>query len=203
MRGAKWLPFLEPSISAIGVTSANGRRIGDSEMSDQWFDLATVRSSCLKSGYIILLCGAMLADSAKAAPRDNLSVVRDLASRVGPIIGSALACSSIAPGRVQLIIDKFQAVIRVASPTDAERADVKRSLDRYIADRRSAVAALAASNANAELSLTDAIAPSAANAATALNQPLCQVTRVPLPVRKSASESSFRFLEATKYLATT
>jgi branched-chain amino acid transport system substrate-binding protein len=150
-----------------------------------------VRSYCPKSLWVIALCGAVLANSARAAPGDNLSVVRDLASRVGPIIGSALACSNIAPPRVQLIIDKFRTVIRGASPSDAERTDIERTLDRYIEDGRSSVATgrtncrlvdqqiadltqylAAGSNANAALSLTDAIAPSAANAATALNQPL-------------------------------
>jgi len=160
-------------------------------MSDQSFAPEMLRSSCLKSGWVILLCAAMLANSAWTAPGDNLSVVRDLASRVGPIIGSALACSNIAPPRVQLIIEKFRTVIRGASRSDSERADLERSLDRYIEDGRSTVATgradcrlvdreiadltqhlAAASNANAGLSLTDAIAPSAASAATALNQPL-------------------------------
>jgi branched-chain amino acid transport system substrate-binding protein len=160
-------------------------------MSDQSFNPVMVRSSCLKSGWVILLCGAMLANGARAAPGDNLTLMRDLASRVGPIIGSALACSNIAPPRVQLIIDKFRTVIRGASPSDAERTDIERTLDRYIEDGRSAVAAgradcrvvdreiddltqhlAAASNANAGMSLTDAIAPSAANATTALNLPL-------------------------------
>jgi branched-chain amino acid transport system substrate-binding protein len=138
-------------------------------MSDQSFNPVMVRSSCLKSGWVIPLCGAMLANTARAAPGDNLNMVRELASRVGPIIGSAPACSSVAPPRVQLIIDKFRTLIRGASPRDAERADVERSLDRYIADGRSAVGPgrtdcrlvdqqiadltqhLAASNANAGL----------------------------------------------------
>ena len=66
-------------------------------------------------------------------------MVRELAARVGPIIGSALACQNITRPRVQVIIDKFQAVIREASPSEAERADVARLLDRYVADGRSAV----------------------------------------------------------------
>jgi ABC-type branched-subunit amino acid transport system substrate-binding protein len=162
-------------------------------MSNQWFDTTVVRSSCLNPRCVIVLCGALLATNASAAPGDNLSVVRDLASRVGPIIGSALACQNISRPRVQVIIDKFQAVIREASPSEAERSDVARLLDRYVADGRGAVTtgktdcrvadrqvadleqslgASPASNANAGPSLADAIAPSAANAATAPTQPL-------------------------------
>src|SRR5215813_9736458 len=105
-------------------------------MSSQWFDKALVRSSCFNLRWAVLF-GAVLANNASAAPGDNLNVVRDLASRVGPIIGSALACQNVARPRVQVIIDKFQAVIREASSNEAERADVARQLDRY----RSAVAA--------------------------------------------------------------
>src|SRR5882762_8435963 len=108
-------------------------------MSNQWFDLTVVRSSCTNPRWVILLGGVLLASGASAAPGDNLSVVRDLSSRVGPIIGSALACQNITRPRVQVIIDKFQAVIREASPSEAERADVARLLDRYVADGRSAV----------------------------------------------------------------
>ena len=71
----------------------------------------------------IILCGTLLANGAGAAPGDNLSLVRDLAGAMGPIIGSALACPNIARPRVQLIIDRFQVVIREASSDEADRAD--------------------------------------------------------------------------------
>jgi branched-chain amino acid transport system substrate-binding protein len=159
-------------------------------MSNQWFNLALVRSSCLNPRWPIVLLGAVLANDVGAAPGDNLSVVRDLASRVGPIIGSALACPNVARPRVQVIIDKFQAVIREASSNEAERTDVARLLDRYVSDGRTAVSSgrtdcRAADRQVADLeqslgaspppspgpSLADAIAP-AANAATAPTQPL-------------------------------
>jgi branched-chain amino acid transport system substrate-binding protein len=168
-------------------------------MSNQRFDLTLVRSSCLNPRWAIILCGTLLASDASAAPGDNMAVVRDLASAVGPIIGSALACPNIARPRVQVIIDKFQAVIREASSNDADRAEITRLLDRYVADGRSAVATRktdcrgadrqvsnleqslsqssgqssgTSSTAPPAPSLTDAIAPSAANAATAPTQPL-------------------------------
>ena len=154
-------------------------------MSNQWFDKALVRSSCFNLRWAVLF-GAVLANNAGAAPGDNLNVVRDLASRVGPIIGSALACQNIARPRVQVIIDKFQAVIREASSNEAERTDVVRQLDRYVSDGRNAVTAgktdcRLADRQVADLeqslgttsgpSLADAIAP-AANAAVAPTQPL-------------------------------
>jgi branched-chain amino acid transport system substrate-binding protein len=76
-------------------------------MSDQGFDLAIVQRSRPELGWVMILCGAILVNGASASPRDNLNVVRDLSSRVGPIIGSALACPNIARPSVQAIIDKF------------------------------------------------------------------------------------------------
>src|ERR1700737_5500110 len=108
-------------------------------MSNQWFDLTLVRSSCSNPRWAIILCGTLLANSASAAPGDNLSVVRDLAGRLGPIIGSALACPNVARPRVQVIIDKFQEVIKEASSNEVDRADLARLLDRSIADGRGAV----------------------------------------------------------------
>jgi ABC-type branched-subunit amino acid transport system substrate-binding protein len=159
-------------------------------MSNQRFHPASARRSFLPVRWAILLLGAMLVNEASAAPGDNLGVVRDLASRVGPIIGSALACQNVARPRVQVIIDKFQAVIREASSNEAERADVARSLDRYVSEGRTAIATgktdcRVADRQVADLeqslgqppppssgpSLADAIAP-AANAATAPTQPL-------------------------------
>ena len=163
-------------------------------MSNQWFDLTLARRLCLNPGSAIILCGTLLANAASAAPQDNMSLVRDLAGAVGPIIGSGLACPNVARPRVQVIIDKFQMVIKEASSDEADRADLSRLLDRYVADGRSAVTSgkmdcriadrqvanleqsLAASSppppAPSRPSLADAIAPSAANAATAPTQML-------------------------------
>ncbi|HYS90950.1 MAG TPA: ABC transporter substrate-binding protein, partial [Bradyrhizobium sp.] len=62
-----------------------------------------------------------------------------LAGRVGPILGSALACQDIARPRIQLIVDKFTAVIAEASTNEAERSDLTQLLDRNVANGRGAV----------------------------------------------------------------
>jgi len=155
------------------------------------------RSWCLHRRWAIILCGTLLANSASAAPGDNLNVVRDLAGRLGPIIGSALACPNIARPRVQVIVDKFQAVIREAI-NESDRADVVRLLDRSVADGRSAVTTGKTDCRIADRQVADleqslgisstvppgpslaaaiapssaAIAPSAANVGTASTQPL-------------------------------
>ena len=166
-------------------------------MSNQWFDLTLARSSCLNPRWAIILCGTLLANSAGAAPGDNLSVVRELTGRLGPIIGSALACPNIARPRVQVIVDKFEAAIRQAI-NEPDRADVARLLDRYVADGRSAVTTGKTDCRIADRQVADleqslgisstvppgpslaaaiapssaAIAPSAANVGTASTQPL-------------------------------
>src|SRR6201995_1869699 len=89
------------------------------------------------AGLAIALSCALLAGSAGAAtPGDNVSVVRDLASRVGPIIGSALACPEISHPRIQVIADKFRAVIREVSTHEAERDDISRLFARSVSDGR-------------------------------------------------------------------
>jgi branched-chain amino acid transport system substrate-binding protein len=87
----------------------------------------------------IVLLGALLAGVTSAAAGDKTDVVRDLAGRVGPIIGSALACRDIARPRIQLIVDKFTAVIAEASTNEAERSDLTQMLDRTVANGRGAV----------------------------------------------------------------
>jgi ABC-type branched-subunit amino acid transport system substrate-binding protein len=79
--------------------------------------------------WIAVLFGAVLASAASAAG-NNTDVVRDLAGRIGPIVGSALACTDIARPRIQTIVDKFAAVIREASSNEAERDDLTRLLNR-------------------------------------------------------------------------
>jgi len=152
-------------------------------MSSQRFDRTLVWRSRL------LLCGTLLAGNlANAAAADDLGVVRDLAGQVGPLIGSALACPSIGPARVQAIIDKFRTAIGEASSNNADRVALARLVDRYIADGRSAVLTGKTTCSvtdrqvfdleqslrtppPARSALADAIAP-AANAATAPTQPL-------------------------------
>jgi branched-chain amino acid transport system substrate-binding protein len=163
-------------------------------MSRHWFDPTVARSSSLGPRQAAIVCGlsgALLAGSASAAPGDNLSVVRDLASRVGPIIGSALGCQNVSESRLQLIIDKFQEVIKGSTTNDADRSDVARLLNRYVADGRTD---LAAGRTNCKIadrqiadleaslkappkpspmpSLVDAITPTPANAAVAPTQAL-------------------------------
>ncbi len=87
---------------------------------------------------IFFLSCALLAGEGAAAS-DKANIVRDLAGRVGPILGSALACQDIARPRIQLIVDKFTAVIAEASTNDAERSDLTQLLDRNVANGRGAV----------------------------------------------------------------
>ena len=106
-------------------------------MLNRWIDLGSSRRF-LRSHWTPVLLGAVLA-SAGPASADDLSVVRELAARVGPIIGSAQACPNLARSRSQFIIDKFQAAIREASNTDADRGDIARLFDRYMVDGRTMV----------------------------------------------------------------
>src|SRR6266550_4584035 len=133
------------------------------------------------------LFSALLAGTAGAAAGDKTDVVRDLAGRVGPIVGSALACRDIARPRIQAIVDKFTAVIVEASSNEAERSDLTQSFDRSVADGRGAVTTGGTDCRSADGQLTDlerslagpgpgpsvaAIAPSSATAATSPTAPV-------------------------------
>ena len=85
------------------------------------------------------LLSAFFITTAKAAPGDKIELVRDLAGRVGPVIGSALACPDITRPRIQSVIEKFAAVIRDAASNEAQRSDLAQLFDRSVADGRNAV----------------------------------------------------------------
>jgi branched-chain amino acid transport system substrate-binding protein len=121
-------------------------------MPDQGPHTTLVRVA-MTSRWIALLTGVLLAGAASAA--GNRDVVRDLAGRVGPVVGSALACTDIARPRIQTIVDKFAAVIREASSNEAERDDLTQLLNRSVADGRGAVAAGKIDCRTAERQLAD------------------------------------------------
>jgi len=157
----------------------------------EWFNATSSRIPCPKSWRTPALYGALLAGSISTASADDLSVVRDLASRLGPIIGSAQACQTIARPRVQTIVDNFQSVIREAANGEPGRGEISQLFERYVADGRALIATGrtdcraaereladlersvgAAAAASPAPSFTNAIAPYSANAATMPNQPL-------------------------------
>jgi branched-chain amino acid transport system substrate-binding protein len=129
-----------------------------------------------------LLIAGLLATPAGAVGT-NADVVRGLAARVGPIVGSASACQAIDQGRVQAIVDKFREVIREASGGGSDRDDLTRVFNGYVADGRSRVGAGQTDCATAGRQLVDlerslgqaappqttaaVLAPSTAAAATA------------------------------------
>ena len=98
-----------------------------------------LQNFAMTARWMMVVFGVLLAGAAGATAGNNTDVVRDLAGRVGPIVGSALACRDIARPRIQIIVDKFTAVITEASSNEAERSDLMQLLDRTVADGRSTV----------------------------------------------------------------
>src|SRR4051794_27041149 len=134
--------------------------------------------------WIVFAFAVSFAGAASAAPGDNMDIVRDLAGRVGPIVGSALACRDIARPRIQVIVDKFSAVIKEASSNDADRDELTKLLDRSVADGRGAVTTGKIDCRQADRQLADLersiagpnlsafIGPSSAAAATSATPPI-------------------------------
>ena len=132
---------------------------------------------------IFFLSCALLAGEGAAAS-DKANIVRDLAGRVGPILGSALACQDIARPRIQLIVDKFTAVIAEASTNDTERSDLTQLLDRNVANGRGAVTSGQTDCRQADRQLADLERSIAAPALPAVIAP-------PAPAAAPSAASSF------------
>jgi branched-chain amino acid transport system substrate-binding protein len=135
----------------------------------------------MKFRWSAFLIASLMATPAVAAGT-NADVVRGLAARVGPIVGSASACQAIDQGRVQAIVDKFREVIREASVGGSDRDELTRVFNGYVADGRNRVGAAQTDCTTAGRQLVDLerslgqaaptqtsnlLAPSAALAATA------------------------------------
>ena len=116
------------------------------------------------------LLSAFFITAAEAAPGDRIELVRDLAGRVGPVIGSGLACPDIARPRIQSVIEKFAAVIRDAASNEAQRSDLAQLFDRSVADGRGMVMSGRMDCGQADRRLADleqSLAPSAPGPAAA------------------------------------
>jgi len=154
----------------------------------------------------VFFVAALFASEASAAG-GSTDVVRDLATRVGPILGSAQACRDIDRSRIQVIVDKFQTVIREASPQEADRTDLQRTFDRNIADGRNIVSFGKVDCKTAERQFTDlerslgigstslsgVIGPSSAAAATAPTAPLPPAATAPTSTARGVTDNEIKF----------
>lgn len=146
--------------------------------------------------WIIFVFAALFAGVAGATPGDKVNVVRDLANRVGPVVGAALACRDIARPRVQVIVDKFAAVIKDAAPGDAERANLTQQLDRAVADGRRAVSAGQIDCGSAERRLADlerSIAAPAVSGAPSPTPAIAAATAAGAPMVRGITDKEIRF----------
>ena len=181
-------------------------------MPDHGSNMPLVAESAMTPRWMAILFGVLLTSAASAAPGDKTDVVRDLAGRVGPIVGSALACQDIARPRIKVIVDKFTAVIKEASSNEAERDDLTQLLDRSVAEGRGAVTTgkidcRLAERQLAELersiagpALSGAIAPSSAVAAATPTPPAVSSTTRGISDREIRFGISAPFSGAAKEL---
>ena len=173
-------------------------------MCDHGAGMSADRNLRRRARWAIALGGFLLASPAAiAAPGDNINVVRDLAGRVGPILGAALACPDIAQSRIQMVADKFRAVIRDVSNNEGERSDIAQQFDRHVIDGRGAISSGRTDCKSVDRQLADlersisgpslaaVIAPSAANAAPApmasIMPPAAAAAPPPAPAQQTAA----------------
>jgi len=133
-------PGQEPALPANGALRSKRQQDGVRNLS-----LTAARRLCVMRSRIVFLVGALLASPASAASNRidvvRCDVVRDLAGRVGPIVGAASSCRDIACARLRRVVDKFQTVIRDASDREIDRDYLAAAFDRRISDGTAALTA--------------------------------------------------------------
>jgi ABC-type branched-subunit amino acid transport system substrate-binding protein len=82
-----------------------------------------------------------LSFSIVAQPDEKMDVSRDLAARVGQILGSAGACREIAPARIRSMSDKLQSVFNFATGNVNDLNALKQIYEKNLGDGQRAVAA--------------------------------------------------------------
>src|SRR5690349_14784426 len=113
---------------------------GATTVSDHAIGVRAARNKPRHARWAIAFCGLLWAGAAaNGAPSENVGAVRDLAGRVGPILGAALVCQDIAQSRIQTVADKFRAVIRDVSNNEAERMELAQQFDRAVIDGRGTI----------------------------------------------------------------
>jgi ABC-type branched-subunit amino acid transport system substrate-binding protein len=153
--------------------------------------------------WLMAIVGPLLASTAGAIADDRIDVVRDLAGRIGPVLGSALACPDIARSRIQVIADKFAAVITEASSSQVTRSDLTRLFDRNVADGRVAVTWGKTDCIQADRSLADLERSIGRPAATAAVTPAAPVAAAPASPAAAPPALSTTALPALATPATT
>jgi ABC-type branched-subunit amino acid transport system substrate-binding protein len=95
-----------------------------------------LRSIALVVGAAMIIPASM---GTSAQRNEKVEVARDLATRVGQILGAATACRDIARPRIRDMSDRFIDVLKSATTTLDELTAVKQSYDRSFAEGQRAV----------------------------------------------------------------
>jgi ABC-type branched-subunit amino acid transport system substrate-binding protein len=124
----------------------------------------------------------------EAEPSENMKVARDLATRVGQILGAATACREIAPSRIKNMNDKLMEAFNFATSSPDDLKALKQAYDgtlaeghRTVTSRRKECAAVDRDLANLESVIKSPVpVPSGLTAFTGAT-PLATVPIMPAP----------------------
>ena len=76
-----------------------------------------------------------------AQPDEKMGVTRDIAARVGQILGGASACKDVAPARIKTMSDKLQSVFNFATGNAADLKALKQLYEKNAIEGQRAVTA--------------------------------------------------------------
>jgi ABC-type branched-subunit amino acid transport system substrate-binding protein len=109
--------------------------------------------------YLALVVAAAVAVPAPTGPRaqpdEKVEVARDLAARVGQILGAAVVCRDIAPSRIQNMSDKLNAVFSFTTSSTDDLHSLKQIYDKNAGDGQRAVSSRRKDCAAVERDLAD------------------------------------------------
>jgi branched-chain amino acid transport system substrate-binding protein len=75
-----------------------------------------------------------------AQPDEKIEVARDIAARVGQILGAAVVCKDITPARIRTMSDKLNGMLSFATGNPDDFNDLKQIYDKNLGDGKRAVA---------------------------------------------------------------
>ena len=95
-------PRRQGNFCALDAARRHSRRIRSKKIQPEKLLKSCVVRILVNLRWTSFLLSAFFITAAEAAPGDKMELVRDLAGRVGPVIGSALACPDVTRPRIQI-----------------------------------------------------------------------------------------------------
>jgi len=152
----------------------------------------------MKLRFFVGLLGALALVAAShpaySAPRDDKGgVLRNLAARVGYVLGTAASCQNIAQARVKAVADKFVDVVKTSAASEAESSAILASFKASLAEGTKDLADKKTDCTAASRDLANLESVSAPQAAVPFPAPVGAFAAQTVNVVRGVTDSEIRF----------